>query len=107
MSEKVINTHNQHDVERAEGFYLKAFNTMSGDGGVGAKNFRDALRQHYIDEFGSDTQLSVRQIDNQIRILGANFFRIIGVEQPRTAGKYRQIITNFTDIHPQPDIDKN
>lgn len=107
MSEKVTNTHNQHNVEKAKVFYLKALSAMSEESGVSPLGLRGVLRQHFIDEFGLEKHQSAKQIDNQIRILGANFFSVIGFEQPRSADKYEAIIKSFTSAIPQPDIDKS
>ncbi len=42
-------------------------------------------------------EASDEDVRNTIRYIGANFFRIIGIKQPRTAKRYHQVLDDFRE----------
>lgn len=73
---------------RAKAFFTEVMTTEpEPDHG----ELRRILRDHYPDIKTPEQETAA------LRYLGANFFRIIGVTQPRTAKGYRKALQDFID----------
>jgi len=97
----------KNELQSAKSFFYKA---LSHGYNVDKENNqalrRSQTREYYIQEFPEHSVLDHSQIDQRLRTLGANFFQIIGIEQPKTAKKYDAVIANYLGEYDARDIDK-
>lgn len=97
----------KNELQSTKSFFYKA---LSHGHNVDKENNqalrRSQIREYYIQEFPEHSSLGHSQIDQRLRTLGANFFQIIGLNQPKTASKYSELINNFLSDYISQNIDK-
>ena len=82
--------YNDDFVDAARRFY---FDIFTSDETVEPVMLGDRVRQYFPDLANSDPEATKRRL----RILGSDFFRIVGVKQPTHIVTYQRAIDSFID----------
>lgn len=83
------------DIERAKRIINKAlvaYGTNNFDSAHAKKAVFEGLREEYP-RFRDKKD---HELINHVRMIGANLFMILGIEEPKTAKKYKETIENIT-----------
>lgn len=77
-------------VDAARRFYL---DVLTSEGAIDSALLNERVRYYFPDLAESSGEVT----RSRLRILGADFFRIVGVEQPSLATTYQKALDNFVE----------
>lgn len=87
---------NPEDIAKAKRIINKAF-VAYGTSNYDPESAQKAVFEGLREEHPKFKDKKDDELINQMRIMGANLFIILGIEQPKTAKKYKQTIERLTN----------